>query len=75
MLKLIYILFIGGIEMQIGFFDSGIGGITVLHDAVKMLPNEGCGNIAFYNSGIKVEDKAELDKYNKLFQRLDTINE
>lgn len=26
--------------MQIGFFDSGIGGITVLHDAIKMLPNE-----------------------------------
>lgn len=26
--------------MQIGFFDSGIGGITVLHDALRMLPNE-----------------------------------
>lgn len=26
--------------MQIGFFDSGVGGITVLHDALKMLPNE-----------------------------------
>ncbi|WP_055669707.1 glutamate racemase [Desnuesiella massiliensis] len=26
--------------MQIGFFDSGIGGITVLHDTLKMLPNE-----------------------------------
>ncbi|MEL7648082.1 MAG: glutamate racemase [Sedimentibacter sp.] len=25
--------------MKIGFFDSGIGGITVLHDAVKMMPN------------------------------------
>lgn len=26
--------------MQIGFFDSGVGGITVLHDALKILPNE-----------------------------------
>ncbi|MFB5676082.1 glutamate racemase [Paenibacillus terreus] len=26
--------------MQIGFFDSGIGGITVLHDTLKVLPNE-----------------------------------
>jgi len=26
--------------MQIGFFDSGVGGITVLHAALKMLPNE-----------------------------------
>lgn len=24
----------------IGFFDSGIGGLTVLHEALKMLPNE-----------------------------------
>jgi glutamate racemase len=26
--------------MRIGFFDSGIGGITVLHQALKFLPNE-----------------------------------
>lgn len=26
--------------MKIGFFDSGIGGITVLHKALKMLPHE-----------------------------------
>ncbi|MHA7967762.1 glutamate racemase [Paenibacillus sp. CAU 1782] len=26
--------------MRIGFFDSGIGGITVLHQAVKLLPKE-----------------------------------
>lgn len=26
--------------MRIGFFDSGIGGITVLHQALKYLPNE-----------------------------------
>ncbi|MEY8353917.1 glutamate racemase [Lachnospiraceae bacterium 54-53] len=26
--------------MKIGFFDSGVGGITVLHDALKVLPEE-----------------------------------
>lgn len=26
--------------MRIGFFDSGIGGITVLHEALKILPDE-----------------------------------
>jgi len=26
--------------MQIGFFDSGVGGITVLHEALKILPDE-----------------------------------
>jgi glutamate racemase len=26
--------------MQIGFFDSGIGGLSVLHEARKLLPNE-----------------------------------
>lgn len=31
---------IGGIKVQIGIFDSGVGGITVLHDALKILPNE-----------------------------------
>lgn len=28
------------ILLKIGFFDSGIGGITVLNEALKMLPNE-----------------------------------
>lgn len=27
-------------KQPIGFFDSGIGGLTVLHEALKMLPNE-----------------------------------
>ncbi|MTK13105.1 MAG: glutamate racemase [Clostridiaceae bacterium] len=36
--------------------------------------NEGSGNIIFYNSGYKVEDKAKLDKYSKLFKRLDDID-
>ena len=26
--------------MKIGFFDSGIGGLTVLKEAIKILPNE-----------------------------------
>jgi glutamate racemase len=30
----------GGDALQIGFFDSGIGGITVLHKALKMIPDE-----------------------------------
>ena len=25
---------------MIGFFDSGIGGLTVLHEAIKLMPNE-----------------------------------
>lgn len=28
------------IVLKIGIFDSGIGGITVLHEALKMLPHE-----------------------------------
>ncbi|WP_353093290.1 glutamate racemase [Tissierella praeacuta] len=36
--------------------------------------NEGNGNINFYNSGVKVEDKERLDKYRELFRRLDEIN-
>lgn len=35
-----YYLFFGVIFMRIGFFDSGIGGITVLHEALKILPYE-----------------------------------
>ncbi|BCN31868.1 glutamate racemase [Anaeromicropila herbilytica] len=35
--------------------------------------NDGCSHIDFYNSGLKVEDKAELDKYSRLFKRLDSI--
>lgn len=30
----------GGEKVQIGFFDSGIGGITVLYEALKILPYE-----------------------------------
>lgn len=37
--------------MQIGFFDSGIGGITVLHEALRMLPNE---NYIYYADTLNV---------------------
>lgn len=36
--------------------------------------NEGSGNIVFYDSGLKVEDKTKLDKYKGLFKKLDAIN-
>ncbi|WMM23827.1 glutamate racemase [Tissierella sp. MB52-C2] len=36
--------------------------------------NEGNGNIVFYNSGIKVEDKEKLANYGELFKKLDIIN-
>jgi glutamate racemase len=35
--------------------------------------NEGSGEISFYNSGIKVEELKELEKYRRLFQRLKSI--
>jgi glutamate racemase len=58
------ILFIGGIKMQIGFFDSGIGGITVLHDALKMLPYE---DYIYYADTLNVpygsKSKDEVKKY------------
>ncbi len=50
--------------MQIGFFDSGIGGITVLHDALKVLPNE---DYIFYADTLNVpygqKPKDEVKKY------------
>ena len=30
----------GGNWLKIAFFDSGIGGLSVLHHAMKILPNE-----------------------------------
>lgn len=57
--------------------DGNIGTVKNLKRILKEMNlfNEGNGSITFYNSGLKVEDKAELDKYNKLFKRLDAINE
>ncbi len=50
--------------MQIGFFDSGIGGITVLYDTLKMLPNE---DYIYYADTLNVpygpKPKDEVKKY------------
>ena len=50
--------------MQIGFFDSGVGGITVLHEALKILPNE---NYIYYadvlNVPYGVRPKYEVKKF------------
>jgi glutamate racemase len=66
------ILFIGDIKMQIGFFDSGIGGITVLYEAIKMLPNE---DYIYYadtqNVPYGTKPKDEVKKY--IFNAIDFI--
>lgn len=36
--------------------------------------NEGSGQVTFYNSGVKAESEAELEKFKLLFKRLDEIN-
>ncbi|MBY9079793.1 glutamate racemase [Paenibacillus sp. CGMCC 1.18879] len=50
--------------MQIGFFDSGIGGITVLHDTLKVLPNE---DYLYYADTLNVpygqKTKNDIKKY------------
>lgn len=56
--------------------DGNIGTVKNLKRTLQETKslNEGNGNIIFYNSGFRVEDKAKLDKYSKLFKRLDDIN-
>lgn len=58
--------------MRIGFFDSGIGGITVLYDAVKMLPNE---DYIYYADSLHapygIKPKDEVKKY--VFDAMDFI--
>ncbi|MNB67310.1 Glutamate racemase 2 [compost metagenome] len=50
--------------MQIGFFDSGIGGITVLHETLKVLPNE---DYLYYADTLNVpygqKTKNDIKKY------------
>ena len=50
--------------MKIGFFDSGIGGLTVLNEALKILPNE---NYIYYADSDHVpygnKSKEEIKKY------------
>lgn len=62
---------------HVNIIDGNIGTAKNLKRILKEMNslNEGNGNITLYNSGCKIEDKAELDKYNRLFKRLDTINE
>ncbi|APM37981.1 glutamate racemase [Clostridium kluyveri] len=62
---------------HVNIIDGNIGTAKNLKRILKEMNslNEGNGSITFYNSGFKIEDKAELDKYNRLFKRLDTINE
>ena len=58
--------------MQIGFFDSGIGGLTVLHDTIKILPNE---DYIYYADKLNVpygsKTKEEVKKY--VFAAVDFI--
>lgn len=58
--------------MIIGFFDSGIGGITVLHDAINMLPDE---DYIYYADTLHVpygtKSKEEVKKH--VFEAVDFI--
>lgn len=58
--------------MRIGFFDSGIGGITVLHQALRFLPNE---DYLFYADTVHVpygeKPKEEVKEY--IFNAVDFI--
>lgn len=58
--------------MRIGFFDSGIGGITVLYDALKILPNE---DYIYYADTLNVpygtKTKAEVKQF--VFEAADFI--
>lgn len=59
-------------EVRIGFFDSGIGGITVLHQALKVLPKE---DYIFYADTMNVpygeKPKEEVRDY--IFHAVDFI--
>lgn len=65
------------LSSHVNIIDGNIGTAKNLKRILQEMNslNEGNGSITFYNSGFKIEDKAELDKYNKLFKRLDTINQ
>ena len=58
--------------MRIGFFDSGIGGITVLNEALKILPYE---EYLYYADTLNVpygsKDKAQVKNY--IFEAVDFI--
>ncbi|WP_313756177.1 glutamate racemase [Tissierella sp.] len=56
--------------------DGNLGTVKHLKGLLRNMNalNEGNGNITFYNSGLKVEDKDKLNNYNELFEILDYIN-
>ncbi len=62
---------------QVDIIDGNLGTAKNLKRILKESNslNERKGSITFYSSGFKVEDNAELDKYKRLLERLDTINE
>jgi len=64
------------IPSYVNIIDGNIGTVKNLKRILEEMNslNEGSGNITFYNSGTKIEDKAKLDNYRKLFKRLDGIN-
>lgn len=61
---------------NINIIDGNIGTVRNLERTLKEMNslNEGNGNITFFNSGFKIEDKTKLDKYSELFRILDSIN-
>jgi|SRR5699024_6310244 len=58
--------------MRIGFLDSGIGGITVLHQALKYLPNE---DYIFYadTSNVPYGEKPKEDVKNYIFNAVNSL--
>jgi glutamate racemase len=65
------------LPQHVTIIDGSIGTVKNLKRILTEMNslNEGSGNIVFYNSGLKVEDKAKLGKYMGLFEKLDSINE
>jgi len=61
---------------NINIIDGNIGTVRNLERTLKEMNSldEGNGNITFFNSGFKIEDKTKLDKYSELFKLLDDIN-
>lgn len=65
------------LPQYVSIIDGNIGTVKNLKRILTEMNslNEGSGNIVFYNSGLKIEDKAKLSKYMGLFEKLDSINE
>ena len=62
---------------SVNIIDGNIGTVNHLKRILEKdnLLNDGNGKIAFYNTGTKVNDCIELEKYNTLFKRLYGIDE